>query len=156
MKLGNLIVIAGCLPQLTLNFYFQFIGKFIVGFGASLVIYAVYVFTAETLPGPKISLCLTAVSVGMSAGFFVSAILQSFTLPAPSSLNYPTSGNWRICFMAPAITAGINLLQLFQIKNDSIMNSLSLLNYDNALTLLKRVYIFNDEKHAVVVRRNMY
>jgi hypothetical protein len=114
------------------------------------------VFTAETLPGPKISLCLTAVSVGMSAGFLVSAILQSFSLPPPSSLNYASSGSWRICFMAPAITAGINLLQLLKIKNDSIMNSLSLLKFNDALTLLKKVYIFNDEKHAVVVRRNMY
>lgn len=36
------------------------------------------------------------------------------------------------------------------------MNSLSLQEHNSALALLKKVYIFDNDKHAVTVRRNMY
>jgi MFS transporter, SP family, galactose:H+ symporter len=75
MKLGNLIVILGCLPQLALNIYAQIFGRFIVGFGAFMVMVTIPIYVSETLPGPIIGKCLTAFNIGISSGYVISSII---------------------------------------------------------------------------------
>lgn len=146
MLLGNLIVIMGCLPQLALNFSLQLLGKFLVGLGSNFTIFGGYVFTAETLPGPNISSCLTAVSLGICSGYVLSSGLQSISLPPSGSPDYLSSGSWRIGFSAPIFLSLINYAQLhFWIQGDSVMNNLKQFKTDEALVLLKKVFIFEDD-----------
>ena len=109
MLFGNFLVIAGCLPQLALNYPLQLIGKFLVGLGANFAVFGGYVFTAETLPGPSIARCLTSVAIGICSGFVFSSGLQIVTIPKSTSSEYLDSKSWRIGFIAPLFLAVINL-----------------------------------------------
>lgn len=109
MKFGNLIIIAGCLVQLTLNLWAQIMGKFISGFGVSLVLVTMTLYVCETLPGFLIGRCLTSINLGISLGYVISSVVQALTLPRPSSVDFKTTTDWRVGFCTPIIAAGINL-----------------------------------------------
>ena len=75
MKLGNLLVILGCLPLLALNIWAQILGRFIIGFGVALVLVGVTIYVLETLPGQFIGKCLTAFNIGISFGYVLGSII---------------------------------------------------------------------------------
>jgi MFS family permease len=94
---------------LALNVWAQIIGKFITGFGVSLVLVAMTVYVCETLPGFLIGRCLTSINLGISFGYVISSVVQALTLPRPSSVTFETTSDWRVGFCTPMIVAGINL-----------------------------------------------
>ena len=45
---------------------------------------AMTIYVAETLPGAKIGVCLSAINLGISFAYVLSSIIQGTTLPRPA------------------------------------------------------------------------
>ncbi len=119
------------------------IGKFIMGYGVSLVAVTITVYVCETLPGYLIGRCLTSINLGIAIGYVFSSAIQALTLPSPTSAVFDTTTGWRIGFSMPIVTAGVNILQLqFGMRYESIMHMIAQNEIDHTKLQLVRVYKF--------------
>lgn len=150
MKIGNVVIMLGVLPQMALNIWAQFIGKFITGFGVVVVLVTITVYVAETIPGQLIGKCLTSFNLGISSGFVINSIIQGVSLPSPDDASFYTTGNWRIGFCAAIPASLINLAQLqFIMKYESIQYCIAQNREEEALAQIKQVYKFEQEDSSV-------